>query len=75
MRKRVITPIPHGAPFFDQGWLDVGKAASVEVTSEDQIYPIECALSPGEKRGWRFRTRESAPNKVQVRQFYSIVAV
>ena len=53
MRKRVITPIPHGAPFFDQGWLDVGKAASVEVTSEDQIYPIECALLPGEKRGWR----------------------
>src|SRR3989454_7337866 len=53
MRKRVITPIPHGAPFFDQGWLDVGKAASVEVTSEDQIYPIECALLPREKRGWR----------------------
>ncbi len=53
MRKRVVTPIPQSAPASDQGWLDVDRAALVEVTSEDKAYPIESALLPGEKRGWR----------------------
>jgi hypothetical protein len=53
MRKKVIQ-IPQTAPTGDQGWLDVNEAASVEVSSEDENYPIESALLLGdEKRGWR----------------------
>jgi len=29
---------------WDQGWLDVNKAASVQITSEAENYPIESAL-------------------------------
>ena len=53
MRKRLITPISRGAPRLDEGWLDLGHAAVVEVTSEDKDYPVESALVLGETRGWR----------------------
>jgi hypothetical protein len=53
MRKRIITPVPQGAPATEGDWLDVGSAAAVEVTSEDKAHPIEGALLPGEKHGWR----------------------
>ena len=53
MRKRLITPHPHDAPFLDEGWLDLDGAAVVEVTSEDKEYPVESALVSGEMRGWR----------------------
>ena len=53
MRKRLITPTletvrPHG-----EGWLDLERAAAVEVTSEEEDYPIESALLSRETRGWR----------------------
>ena len=51
MRKKIIR-VPQIAP-GDQGWLDVNEAASVEVSSEDENYPIESALIGDEKRGWR----------------------
>ncbi len=53
MRKRLISqtvPSP-GSPAQD--WLNVARLASVEVTSEEDGYPIESALLRGEKRGWR----------------------
>ena len=52
MRKRLITPIPQDAPPRDEGWLDLGGAAVVEVTSEDKDYPVESALVAGETGGW-----------------------
>jgi hypothetical protein len=52
MRKR-ITPIPQSASFLDKDFLDLATVAQVEVTSEDEAYPVEAALLPGEKRGWR----------------------
>jgi len=52
MRKRVIQ-VPQVAAAWDQGWLDLNKAASVEVSSEDENYPIESALVGDEQRGWR----------------------
>jgi len=52
MRKQVIR-VPQSAPAWDQGWLDVNKVASVEVTSEDQNFPIESALLGDHARGWR----------------------
>jgi hypothetical protein len=53
MRKRLITPISQIAPHLDEGWLDLDRAAAVEVTSEDKDYPVEAALVSGEMRGWR----------------------
>jgi hypothetical protein len=53
MRKRVITPIPQSIRSHDEGWLDLDRAASVEVTSEEKDYGIDSALVSGETRGWR----------------------
>jgi hypothetical protein len=55
MRKRLITPIPtpQDAPLLDEGWLELDRAAVVEVTSEEKEYPVESALVLGEIRGWR----------------------
>ena len=52
MRKQVIR-VPQGAPAWDESWLDLDKAPSVEVTSEEKDYGIESALVSGETRGWR----------------------
>ena len=53
MRKRLITPIPQDAPLRDEGWLDLDRAAVVEVTSEEKDYPVESALVSGKTQGWR----------------------
>jgi hypothetical protein len=53
VRKRLISqPLPSPG-FTAQDWLNVDRLASVEVTSEEDGYPIESALLGGEKRGWR----------------------
>jgi hypothetical protein len=53
MRKSVI-----GSGGSDQSvpadeWMDLGRVARVEVTSEDPGHPIESALLPGRWPGWR----------------------
>jgi len=48
-----VIRIPQIAAAWVQGWLDLNKAASVEVSSEDENYPIESALLGDEKTGWR----------------------
>jgi hypothetical protein len=53
MRKRLISPIPHDRRPFDGDGLDLANLGMVEITSEDEAYPIECALQLGERRGWR----------------------
>ena len=53
MRKRRITPTPESIRTYGEGWLDVERAAVVEVTSEDKDYPVECAFNSGDARGWR----------------------
>jgi hypothetical protein len=53
MRKRVFTPTPQGIRPHDEGWLDLDRAAVVEVTSEDKEYPVESSLISGEMRRWR----------------------
>jgi hypothetical protein len=52
MRKRVIG-VPEIAPASQQDWLDLNKCASVEVSSEDENYPIEFALLGDEMHSWR----------------------
>ena len=53
MRKRLITQIPQDASFLDEDWLDLNRAAVVEVTSEEKEYSVEAALVPREVAGWR----------------------
>jgi hypothetical protein len=53
VRKRLITQIPQDASFLDEDWLDLNRAAVVEVTSEEKEYSVEAALVPGEVAGWR----------------------
>ena len=53
MHKRQISPTPPGAAPSGQAWLGVDRAAFVEVTSEENGYPIEFALLGLEDRGWR----------------------
>ena len=51
MRKRIVRHAP--SPAATEGWLDLEKVASVEVTSEDDALPIEAALSLKDTQGWR----------------------
>jgi hypothetical protein len=53
MRKRIIAHHRPSHPEANRKWLDLEKAASVEVTSEDDGYPVEGALLEGGQRGWR----------------------
>jgi hypothetical protein len=56
MRKRLITPTPDSIRPHGEGWLDVERAAVVEITSEDKDFPIESAFGSGEGQGWRAST-------------------
>jgi hypothetical protein len=51
MRKRLFTPTPQDVQPQDEGWLDLDRAASVEVTSEEKDYGIESALVSREAQG------------------------
>jgi hypothetical protein len=53
MRKRLIGPIAQTVRPPDEGCLDLDRAALVEVTSEEEEFPVESALVWGETRGWR----------------------
>jgi hypothetical protein len=46
-------PTPLDAPPLEEGWLELDRAAAVEVTLEEKEYPVESALVLGELRGWR----------------------
>ena len=52
MRKRIATRIPSRA-HAQEDWLDLERAATVEVTSEDRDFPIESSLSIEPRQGWR----------------------
>ena len=54
MRKRIVGR--HHAQQegqSDKGWLDLEQIATVEVTSEDPSFPIECAFGSNDGPGWR----------------------
>jgi hypothetical protein len=53
MRKRQISPAPSSVRLSGEPWLDVEHTALVEVTSEENGYPIESALQETQNRGWR----------------------
>src|SRR4029077_14905889 len=53
MRKRLINPTAERPGTLGQGWLDLERAAVVEVTSEDKDFPVESAFASENSRGWR----------------------
>ena len=53
MRKTLISSTPPSVAPAGQTWLDLERVASVEVTSEENGYPIESALLGTDNRGWR----------------------
>jgi hypothetical protein len=53
MRKRIINLDDKDKINSDQTWLDIEKIAVVEVTSEEEAFPIEAALLPGKGSEWR----------------------
>lgn len=59
MRKRLITPTPETVRSRGEGWLDVERAAIVEVTSEEKDHPVESAFVSGQAPGWRAAERGS----------------
>jgi hypothetical protein len=52
MRKRIVTPTSATA-HAQEDWLDLERAATVEVTSEGKDFPIESSLSIKPRQGWR----------------------
>jgi hypothetical protein len=52
MRKRQIVSTPQNAVTSDDDWLDISRAASVEVTSEETGFPIESTLLAETTQGW-----------------------
>ena len=53
MRKRLITPPLEAIRTRGGSGLDVEHTATVEVTSEDQDFPVESAFVSGDSQGWR----------------------
>jgi len=53
MRKRLITQTAETVRSRVEGWLDVERAAIVEITSEEEDYPVESVFVSEETRGWR----------------------
>jgi hypothetical protein len=53
MRKRLIPSDRRSTSESGPAWLELERAASVEVTSEAEGYPIEGALAGDGQRGWR----------------------
>jgi hypothetical protein len=54
MRKRLIELRDTGFPAeTDAGWLNLSEIATVEVTSEDERFPIENVFAGHEGPGWR----------------------
>jgi hypothetical protein len=64
MRKRLLTPMPETVRSRGEGGLDIERAASVEISSEQKDYPVEAAFLSGETRGWR--AAEPGPQTIRL---------
>jgi len=64
MRKQLVPPSSETIRPHDEGWLDLERAAAVEVTSEEEDFPVERALghgrSPGLACGYSGNANDSA---------------
>jgi hypothetical protein len=53
MRKSIVSPSAVAAPPISELWRDLERIARVEISSEDDQFPIEHALGKKETAGWR----------------------
>jgi hypothetical protein len=53
MRKSIVSPSAMAAPPISELWRDLERIARVEISSEDDRFPIEHALGKKETTGWR----------------------
>jgi hypothetical protein len=53
MRKRLIIPTVETVRSRPEGWLDIERAAIVEISSEERDCPVESVFVSGETLGWR----------------------
>jgi hypothetical protein len=66
MRKRLIDPTTERLGTLGQAGLDLDRAAVVEVTSEDEHFPVESAFRSGDSGGWR----AAAPGRQTIRLIF-----
>lgn len=66
MHKKIITPASKQNESPTRDWLDIEMIANVEITSEDDAYPVESALLPGKASGWR----AAGPGKQTIRLLF-----
>lgn len=64
MRKHVEHLPSQSAASNDETWIDLDRAARVQITSEAEGFPIESALMPGEGSGWQ--AAESGPQTLRL---------
>ena len=53
MRKSIVSPSAVAVPPISELWRDLERIARVEISSEDDRFPIEHALGKKETTGWR----------------------
>lgn len=53
MRKRILQQQTGASPVDNERWLDLDTLVQVELTSEDEAYPIESAIKTDVGSGWR----------------------
>ena len=53
MRKSIVSPSAVAAPPISELWRDLERIARVEISSEDEQFPIEHALGKKDTTGWR----------------------
>ncbi len=56
MRKSIVSPAAANAVARHELWRDLERIARVEITSEDEMFPIEHALGKANTTGWRAAT-------------------
>ena len=67
MRKRLVAPDRQDKSHPEHAWLDLERLAEVEITSEDPAHPIESALLPDGRAGWR----AAEPGRQSIRLLFS----
>jgi len=56
MRKSIVSPSTAVATPLNELWRDLERIARVEISSEDEMFPIENALGKKVTEGWRAAT-------------------
>ena len=64
MRKSIVSPSTTAATPLSELWRDLERIARVEISSEDEMFPIENALGKKATTGWR--AAEKGPQLIRL---------